>query len=262
MRQMPDDAVKDGNAPRIQSVARAVRVLEAIAASPDGLTAAQVTEQTQLNRATAYHLLHTLSTVGYVAAGPGRRYRLALGLGVLVDGFERQGLPQQLLPLARALAAQTGETAYVAARQGAQLMLLNSVPGSHAVGVASSAAGPIEEGHARASGKLLLAYAPDPVRDEYLDAHPLVPVTTTTITDRNRLLRELGDVRERGYATDHGEFHPGVSCLAVAAAGESTALVLSAPEDRFEAHFDEYLRAARLLVSRLSEPEPDWSASG
>ena len=99
------------------------------------------------------------------------------------------------------------------------------------------------------------------MRDEYLDAHPLVPVTTTTITDRNRLLRELGDVREQGYATDHASSIQACHVSRSPPPG-STALVLSAPEDRFEAHFDEYLRAARLLVSRLSEPEPDWSAPG
>ena len=46
-------------------------------------------------------------------------------------------------------------------------------PGHHPVGVASSSIGPIDEGHARASGKLLLALAPDEAREAYLAAHPL-----------------------------------------------------------------------------------------
>lgn len=231
--------------PRIQSVARAVRVLEAIAASPGGLTASEISTVVELNRATAYHLLHTLASVGYVVSGSGRRYRLAMGLGVLVAGFERQVLPQDFTPMARALAARTGETAYVAARQGARLVLLCSVPGHHAVGVAMSPPGPILEGHARASGKLLLALAPGAVRDEYLAANPLQKLTSSTVVDARALEAEFEGIRERNYATDESEYYVGVSCIAVPAAGGSTALVLSAPHERFVEHFEEYLAAAQ-----------------
>ena len=48
-----------------------------------------------------------------------------------------------------------------------------------------------------------------------------------------------------------------MSCLAVPAAGASTALVLSAPQDRFESNFTDYLGVVRRLVDRLSAPRPD-----
>jgi DNA-binding IclR family transcriptional regulator len=245
-----DDRVETAaGEPRIQSVARAARILEAIATSPDGLTAAEITDAVGVNRSTVYHLIQTLTSVGYVTAGPRRRYRLAIGLGVLVEGFERQVLPQDFLPLARSLAAATGETAYVAVRRGARLFLLCSVPGHHAVGVATSSPGPIVEGHARASGKLLLAHAPRQVLDEYLSTHPLVPVTSRTILDRDRLLAQLDEIARSGYATDEGEYLDGVSCLAVISKNPSTALVLSAPHDRFREHFDGYLAAAQQVAT-------------
>jgi IclR family transcriptional regulator, acetate operon repressor len=230
--------------PRIQSVARATQVLEAIAGSRDGLTSAEISAAARLNRATTYHLLHTLAAVGWIVAGSGRRYSLAPGFAPLVEGFERHVLPQEFMPLARSLAAETGETTYIASRRGSQLMLVGSVPGSHPVGVFMSPAGVIREGHARASGKLLLAYAPDAVRDEYLDAHPLVRITDSTITDRRVLADQLAAIREQGFATDHGEYAPGVSCLAVPVAGGSLALVLSAPDERFDANREEYIAAA------------------
>lgn len=235
--------------PRIQSVARAVRVLEVIAKSTEGLTAVEIAAELNLNRATVYHLVHTLGSVGYVVQGPERRFRLALGLGRLVEGFERQVTSTDFLPLVRALADKTGETAYVAARQGSRFVLLCSVPGHHPVGVATSDVGPIEAGHARASGKLLLALAPEEVRDAYLAVHPLTRFTDATITDDAVLRAELAEIVEAGYATEEGEHSTGVSCIAVPLASGPYALALSAPHDRFRTNFAEYLAVARALAS-------------
>ena len=231
--------------PRIQSVARAVSVLNAIARSPAGLTAQELSVATGLSRATTYHLVQTLVAVGYITSGAEHRYRLGVGISPLVEAFGRHVVPQDLLPLARSLAQRTGETAYVAAREGADLVLLCSVPGDHRVSVSNSPVGPIEHGHARASGKLLLAFAPDDARERFLAAHPLTRMTKATITTRDQLLTELAHIREHGWACDLEEYHDGVCCFAAPLAGGAApyALVLSAPKARFEAHREEYLDA-------------------
>jgi IclR family acetate operon transcriptional repressor len=232
--------------PRVQSVARATDILNTIAGSPDGATAQEITRALGLNRATVYHLLHTLGAAGYVSQGPERRYRIGLGIGSLVAAFERQVVPGGFFPLARELAARTGETAYVAMRQRDQLMLLCSVPGHHPVGVASSPIGPIHDGHARASGKLLLALAPDEAREAYLATHPLKRLTPATITRKDELLKAFEQIRADGYATDEQEFTAGVSCLSAPVGNDTSSLVvsLSAPTERFAAHRDTYVAAA------------------
>jgi len=231
--------------PRIQSVARAISLLDEIAHSRDGRTAQELSRTAGLSRATTYHLLHTLAAAGYIGRGPEHRYRLAIGISPLVQAFERHVLPDDLLPLARALSSRTGEAAYVAARQGSELVLLCSVPGHHHVAVANSPLGPIDDGHARASGKLLLALAPEDARERYLAAHPLTRVTRTTITSRDALLRELEHIRTVGHAFDSEEFHAGVCCLAapLGRGGTSFALAMSAPKERYEAFREEYLTA-------------------
>jgi DNA-binding IclR family transcriptional regulator len=119
------------------------------------------------------------------------------------------------------------------------------------VSVSNSPVGPIEHGHARASGKLLLAFAPDDARERYLAAHPLTRMTKATITNRDQLLTELGRIRQAGWACDVEEFHDGVCCFAapLAAGAAPYALVLSAPKARFEAHRDEYLDAVLRTAS-------------
>ena len=242
---VPEASSAPSVTPRIQSVARAVAVLDTIARSAAGTTAQEISAEVGLSRATTYHLLQTLSAVGYVSAGEGRRYRLALGVSALVQAFERHVLPEDLLPLARALASRTGESTYVAARRGPGLNLLTSVPGHHQVAVATSPLGPIAHGHARASGKLLLALAPEDARERYLAAHPLQRITRMTITSRAALLDAFARIRSDGYAYDEEEYAEGVCCLAapLGRGGVAYALVLSAPRERYRAHRDEYKRA-------------------
>jgi IclR family transcriptional regulator, acetate operon repressor len=240
--------------PRIQSVARAAALLNEIARSPAGLTAQELSAATGLSRATTYHLVQTLAAVGYIAAGADRRYRISIGVGAIVEGFERHVVPDDFLPLARALAQRTGETAYVAGREGPQLVLLCSVPGHHQVSVANSPVGAIQHGHARASAKLLLALAPEDARERYLAANPLTRMTPHTITSRGKLLEEFERIRAAGWSRDLEEFHEGVCCFAAPLAGGAApyAIALSAPKPRFEANYDEYLEAVRTTAGEAS----------
>jgi DNA-binding IclR family transcriptional regulator len=242
----------DGDKPRIQSVGRALALLNAIAMSPHGLTAQELSGAVGVARGTTYHLLQSLAAMGYVVVGSERRYRVGLGVTPLLAAFERHVMPEDLLPRARSLASRTGETAYVAARQDVDLVLLCAVPGHHQVAVAPSPIGPIDEGHARGSGKLLLAFAPEDARERYLAAHPLTRVTRHTITDRKQLLAEFERIRERGYASDEEEYHDGVCCLAapIGAPAAPHALVISAPTQRYLEHRDEYVRELLLTASQ------------
>lgn len=234
-------------------MARAAAILNEIARSPAGLTAQELSTATGLSRATTNHLVQTLAAVGYIGAGADHRYRISIGMGGIVEGFERHVVPEDFLPLARALAQRTGETAYVAGREGPQLVLLCTVPGHHPVSVANSPIGPIEHGHARASAKLLLALAPADARERYLAANPLTRMTRHTITSRHELLRDFERIREAGYAIDAEEYHEGVCCFAapLGRGAAPYALALSAPKARFEANRDEYLDA---VLRTAAEP--------
>jgi IclR family transcriptional regulator, acetate operon repressor len=60
--------------------------------------------------------------------------------------------------------------------------------------------------HARASGKLLLAFAPAEVREDLLDGYDFTRHTANTITSRQDLEAELQGILSAGYALDQQEF--------------------------------------------------------
>jgi len=60
-------AASDRAPPRVQSAARAMAILVAVAESPPGLRAMEIAQTLGLGRQTTYHLLHTLIGCGMLA---------------------------------------------------------------------------------------------------------------------------------------------------------------------------------------------------
>jgi IclR family acetate operon transcriptional repressor len=245
--------------PRVQSVARAAAILRVVAASESGLTAPEIARRVGLSRSTTYHLLHTLRDEGLLLRGGRREYRLGFGVGTLAQAFARQlAPPEPLLPYVRALAARTGETAYVCTWADAGLVLLSTTPGRHAVTVGTGQVGLLQYTHARAAGRVLLAQLSADSRAAFLARYPLEPRTPNTIVDPAAFERELGKVRAQGYAIDREEFTLGVCCVAVAldAGAAPFALSLSAPRERFEESEAEYLATVLALAAAASRGAP------
>ena len=223
---------------RIQSVSRAMQLLFWVAGQPQGASAKEIAAAQGLALPTTYHLLNTLVDEGLLAKDVNRRYILGGNTAILARAYLRgKAVPETLLSGLRELARRTEETAYLADWGETDIRVLASVEGSQLVRVAEVASGPYEYGHARANGKLLLAYASPELRRGYLRAHPPVPMTKNTICDAAPLEREFERIRERGYAFDEEEFAIGVSCVAAPIVHNghvSAALGLSVPTERFK----------------------------
>jgi IclR family transcriptional regulator, acetate operon repressor len=225
---------------RIQSVARAAHVLLWVADQPHGASAKEVAASQGLALPTTYHLLNTLVDEGLLAKDVHRRYILGRSSAILAQAYLRgRTVPEGLLGALRELARRTGETSYLADWGEHEIRVLASVEGSRMLRVAEVDSGRYEHGHARANGKVLLAYARPEVREAYLRSHPLVPLTERTICDRRALDRELERIRERGYAYDEQELAVGVGCVAAPLLHNGqliAALGISVPAHRMESN--------------------------
>src|SRR5256885_812894 len=120
VERVPDDpplvdvpADTEAPRPRVQSVARAIGILLAIAQSENGLTTKEISERVKIGRHATYHLLHTLTSTGMVTRDDRNRHVLGLRVGTLAEGFTRQLAPSEhLAPMVRALAQETSEACY------------------------------------------------------------------------------------------------------------------------------------------------------
>jgi IclR family acetate operon transcriptional repressor len=228
--------------PRIQSVARAADVLSVVAASFDGLAPREISDKTGLPRQTVYHLVHTLVESRLLRRGAEDRLVLGIGVGALAAAFQKQLGPQeQLRPYVGALADRTGEVAYASGWIDDEITVLAVARGSSIVQARDVVVGNSEDAYARASGKLLLAHAPDGEQTRYLDSHQLRRRTNRTKTDRKTLRRDFDEIRQRGYAVDLEEFAEGLCCIAVPLASTPYVIGISMPAARFKTDRDRYV---------------------
>lgn len=242
--------------PRLQTAERTVGVLLAIARSPDGMKAKEISDELGLPRQVTYHLLHTLLGTGILRKNVQNRYILGLAAAPIAEGFRRQLAPPEIVgPRVRAAVAATGETAYASGWVDGRIVVLANARGRSAVQAAEVPHGFSGFTHARATGKLLLALTDAETRAGYLKPELLVPVTGHTITDREVLLEQLRTIAEQRYAVDEEEFSLGLCCMAVPFEGfdGQVALGISVPVERFHANFTRYLDALRRIARMVDE---------
>ena len=231
--------------PRIQSVGRAAAVLYAVAASSQGLAPREISDQTGISRQTVYHLVHTLVEARLLRRSAENRLVLGLGVGTLAAAFEQHiGAQEHLRPCVQDLASRTGELAYASTWQDGEIVVVSVARGTNVVQAREVSVGNTEDGHARASGKMLLALVSERERQLYLDTHRLRRRTPNTICNRQKLEREIADVRSRGYAIDDEEFEEGLCCVAVPLSPPLVVIGISVPAPRFRANSDRYVDAA------------------
>jgi DNA-binding IclR family transcriptional regulator len=200
----------------IQSLQRAFAILEAVAASPEGINLADLAKQVGLHTSTAFHLVKTMAQLGYVSqVRDSKRYRVGSKLFTLAAGaLEENELLALATPVLDRLTAETGESAHFAIRSGNQIVVIARTSGQGLLQLADRAGAP-RPAHATALGKVLLsALEPAQIR-EFLGDEPLRKFTPKTIVEVDALVREIQDVRKTGIGYDDGEFDAEVRCVAV-----------------------------------------------
>jgi DNA-binding IclR family transcriptional regulator len=203
--------VQHGQGPRpVASVARALALLDQLAASETGLGVNELARRIDVNPSTASRLLATLESAGMVQRDGQGPYRLGLHLVTLADRvlsrLDLQGLAR---PVLVELMQNTGETATLSVPGGGEAITVDSIPSRSSV-VSMARLGRPSIAHATAVGKVMLAFG----GGELPRDRDLVALTDRTITERGVLAAEVAAVRERGYGTVFGEREEDVNAIA------------------------------------------------
>jgi IclR family acetate operon transcriptional repressor len=262
-KSRPSRPRADGDRHSIQSVDRALYLLETIAEAGGEATLTDLATRTGLNISTCHHLLATLIKRGFAAKVPGRRL-YALGARILYLGHAclQVDLPRRAQPYMEAVNRATGETVHLAALQGDAVVTLAVREARHAVRVDTGKIGKLDAPHATSVGKAIMAWLPE---DEMrrIVAHGMKRFTDNTITDFPALVESLRVVRRNGYALDREEFLPGVICVGAAIRDQAGTVIgaisastpaMRATEEHVALMRDEIAAATRALSAEFGEP--------
>jgi IclR family acetate operon transcriptional repressor len=247
----------------IQSVDRALLLLETIADMGGEATLTELSNRTALNISTCHHLLATLIKRNFVAKVPGRRL-YALGGRILYIGHAclQVDLPRRAQPHLEAINKVTGETVHLAAQQGDVFSILSVREARHAVRVETGKLGKMPAPHAQSLGKAMLAWLPEDEMRRIL-GKTLARYTESTIVDFAALVESLRIVRRTGYALDKEEYLPGVICIGAAIRDHAGAVVgaisasmptMRATDEHVAQVREEVVNAARALSVEFGHP--------
>lgn len=202
--------------PLIQSVERALAILDLFNEQETELKITEISQKTGLHKSTLHSLLKTLQSLGYIEqAGPNAPYRLGMKLferGFLV--LKTKDFVSVARPHLERLASETGQTVHLGVQDGKSAVYIDKIEGARSI-IAYSRIGRRMPLHSTALGKVLVAFLPKQAAEATLADYDFEAVTEATISNRGAFLVELARVREAGWAIDDQENVRGVRCAAV-----------------------------------------------
>lgn len=238
----------------VQSAGRIFSVLELLAENgPMGLM--DISMRLELHKSTVHRLLLSLICMEYVKQEEETgRYGLTfkiVGLSEKVLG--RVDIVSIVHPLIAGLANECRETVHFVQRRGTQVVYLDKVaplnPRESAIRMASQV-GITRPLYCSGVGKAMLAQMSSKEVEYIWENSEIEKKTEHTITALNKLMEELAQIREKGYALDNEENELGVRCIAACIRNHhgrpDNAFSISAPAGRMT---DE--RIAQLAVQVL-----------
>lgn len=215
-------------------VLKALRLLAHVAQCDEPLMLADLSRAVRLPKPTGYRLASMLERAGYMHKDP-LTLRYSIGPkfeDIALSGLRNGGAGAGRRFLMDSLARRAGARVNFVVMRAGELLNVSWVESTSAirVDINPDLQVPVQ---CSASGKLLLAYAKDEVRERFLRTAPFRASTPASITTARALKAEFRRIRKRGYSEDREELIQGVNCLAVPVrndAGEVVAgLALMAP---------------------------------
>ncbi len=212
-----------------QSVTRAARILDVLAADPQ--TVPELAVSFDLHRSTMFRELQARERVGFVRRRKDGRYSLGVRLIALGQtALNTLDLREAGSSYVRQLHKSVGNTVHMAALMDSTIVYVDKVDDAQGMRMYSRVGAPVRA-YCSGIGKVILADLDVPERDAILADTEWVRYTESTITSREALDDELVRVSAQGWAVDDGEFEDFVNCVAVpirASAGIVGALSVTA----------------------------------
>jgi IclR family acetate operon transcriptional repressor len=226
---MRSGSVVPAGSRQIQSVVRALDILEVLAKESDGLALSELSSRVGLNTSTCHHLISTLVARGYVLhLGRSRGYALGSKVHEMVDLALGESDPSELLKDdLRLLGSQIGHGVQLAVLAETSLLtkLRFPAPDRDAEALEPDELIKLRALHATATGKAIMAWLPEIELVRVISVNGLTRYTGKTLTTLSGLIENLRLVRRYGYSIDDEELKDGVVCIGAALRDSGGAIV-------------------------------------
>lgn len=241
---------------QVQSLTRALSILNIIARNPPGLSLTGIAKSLSLAPSTTHRLLTTLQEERYVQYDRDTsRWQIAMQAFVTGNGFlVSRDLATVARPYMRRLMELSGETVNLAIADSDKVIYLAQVESREMMRVFSKPGNSVPM-HCSGVGKAILMAMSKRDVTRIIENQGLVKLTDRTITEPAKLHEELAASRARGFALDEEEHAIGLRCAAALIYDEHTeplaGLSISGPTARISK--ERLLELGQVTVEIASE---------
>lgn len=223
-----------------------------------------------LPKSTTHRTLALLAEAGFVQRDDdSQKYRLTVKVLWIADAARsKMGEQETAHSYLLRLATMTRETANLAVLRDSTITYMDKVDSGELFTI-DVRVGSRVPAYSTGLGKAMLAFLPNDEIERYLGSTEIVRHTPRTVADGQELMRDLSEVRTRGYAIDEGELLEDVCCVAAPILdqqGAATAAVsVSTPRSRFHKKRDMIIPLVQKTADELSTalryaaPSLTWS---
>jgi len=217
----------DNDAATIGATETSFAIVEHLRDEPEGAEITTLASELGVSKSTVYNHLQTLRNLGYVRK-EGDLYVLGLQFLTLGDRARRR---YSLYHFAKEetdeLVESVGERAQVMVEESGRGIYIYQAKADQGIQT-DSHIGTVVNLHATAVGKAYLAHLPEEEREELLSEVALSEETPQTATDRESLLADLEEVRNRGYAFNDEEKTMGMRAVGAPISSDEDGSVVGA----------------------------------
>lgn len=232
-------AARVKNTRGVQSVDRALAILETLAQKDSSIMLSNISAELKLNISTVHRLLNALMAHGLVEQDSQGRYRLGIKAFEIGNrALYSLDIRSIARPVLHQLVYDFNETANLAILDKYEVVYLDQVESSNIIKMLARP-GTRAPAYCTGTGKVLLAFLNESRLNNYLHEVPLLPYTATTIIEPFQLRQELEQIRNQGFALDQGEREEDVRCVAAPVLNHKNSVIaaisISGPANRLPA---------------------------
>ena len=215
-----DPEPRDGG---VQSVDRALLIIETLAEDDEGYRLSDLAVRTGLSTSTAHRLLTTLERRRFVQFDrDGSKWHVGAQSFVVGSTFvRRRNFATQAMPYLRKLRDQTRETANLAVVDDESIIVLTRMESREIMRSLTKVGGRVAM-VASGVGKAVLATYSDDDVNAIIRRQGMPRLTEKSIVRPGALFRELETIRRQGYAVDDEEARIGLRCVAAVVYSDSS----------------------------------------
>lgn len=206
--------MRELNVDLVRAVERAVQILNCFSFERPCLNIAEIIEKTKLAKATVYRLLWTLEQNGQIQYDQ-KEYTYRLGHKLLEYGgiaLENLDIRREAAPYLEKLHSNIGHSIVLAVPQGTTLQYLMRLDSDEGF-QPRNFVGRRRILHNGAFGIVMLSYMEEDFVHDILERYSLEAITPETLVDKDRFLKRLKEIRQKGYFVDIGETFVGFTAI-------------------------------------------------